>query len=198
MPSGFEIGPQSCATTRRFARDAAGLLIDLDFGDHRDVAVVAFVEDARDAAAAGDAGSRGARPAATAARPSSAAFAAACDDLVQPRVAQVAQPVRDRIGLHVRRDFVHEALVRERVLQARRRSQRPGEERRRDRVREHALARDRAGAAARAADAAGHVRRRGVAAVVERGRRARRRRRGANGAGSNPASKPVTTLPGAS
>ena len=62
-------------------------------------------------------------------------------DLDQPRIAQVPQPIRDRIGLHVRRDLVHERLVRERVLQTRRRSQRTGEERRRDRVRQHALAR---------------------------------------------------------
>src|SRR5439155_16772736 len=60
------------------------------------------------------------------------------------------------------------ALVREAVLQARRRTQRSGEEVRLDGVRQHTLAPDRAGAAALAADAARHVRRRGIAAVVER------------------------------
>ena len=46
-----------------------------------------------------------------------AVFAAARDGAGQPRVVQVTQPIGDRVGLHVRGDLVHEALVRERVLQ---------------------------------------------------------------------------------
>jgi hypothetical protein len=47
----------------------------------------------------------------------------------------MTQPVCDGIRFHRGGDLVHEALVGERVLEARRRSQRPGEEQRLDGVR---------------------------------------------------------------
>ena len=65
----------------------------------------------------------------------------------------------DRIGLHLRRDLVEEALLREGVLQPRGRTQRSGQKRRRHGMRQHALARDGAGAIVLAADAPGDVRR---------------------------------------
>ena len=77
------------------------------------------------------------------------------------------QPVLHRIRFHVRGDFVHEAFLRERILQARGRAQRTGEERRRHGMRQHALASDGAGAVVLAADAARDIRGHRVAAVVE-------------------------------
>jgi hypothetical protein len=55
-PSGFEIGPQSSAHTHRVTTDLPRVLIDVDLGDHRAVAVVALIEDTRDAAALGNSG----------------------------------------------------------------------------------------------------------------------------------------------
>ena len=95
--------------------------------------------------------------------------------VAQARIAQMAHAIFHRIGFDVRRQFVHEALVRERVLQARRRAQRAGPERRDDVVHEHAFALDRSGAFARAANVARHVRRHAVAVVVERRGRGRGR-----------------------
>ena len=66
----------------------------------------------------------------------------------------MAQPVRHRIGLHARREFVHEAFVRESVLQPRGRAQRPREERRTALCVSDALGPDRAGALRSAADLA--------------------------------------------
>ena len=76
MPSGFEIGPAVLRDDQPRDVYLPGVLIDVDLGDHRDVAVVAFVADAGDAAAADDAGRRRVRLAATAAPASCAAFAA--------------------------------------------------------------------------------------------------------------------------
>jgi len=39
------------------------------------------------------------------------------DDVLQTRVAEVPQAIRDRVGFDVRSDFVDERLVRESVLQ---------------------------------------------------------------------------------
>ena len=86
----------------------------------------------------------------------------------------MTQPVRHGVGLYVRRHFVDEAFVRERVLQPRRRPQRAGEEWRQHGVRQNALARDDARASRFAGHATSHVRRRGVAAVAELARRLRR------------------------
>ena len=88
----------------------------------------------------------------------------------------MAQPVGHRIRFDVRGHFVHEAFVRERVLQLRWRAQRTGEELRLGAPRNRPLARDGALAVALAADAAGDVRGR-IVRVVERRRRRRRRPR---------------------
>ena len=150
-------------------RDATVGLIDVDLRDQRAVAVVAFVEHARDAAAARarPVGRRSARGDGRVSQP--AAFAAALTTSMSRGSRRCRSAVLDGIGLHACGELVHERLVREGVLQPARRAQRAGEERRADGVRQHALALHRAGAATRAADAAGDVRRRGVAAVVERG-----------------------------
>ena len=52
MPSGFDTGPQSCATTKRVAVTDPDRDIHDDVGHHGDVAVVAFVKHAGDTAAA--------------------------------------------------------------------------------------------------------------------------------------------------
>ena len=107
------------------------------------------------------------------------------DDGPETRVAQVPQPILDRIGADRGRDLVHEALVRERVLQPLRRAQRTGEERRRTRcVSTRSLLHD-AAAAALGADAPGDVGRRGVGAVVEPPGGGGAGVRGANGCGWN-------------
>src|SRR5262249_45901686 len=71
------------------------------------------------------------------------------------------------IGLHACGDLVHETFLRERVLQASRRTQRSGEERRWDRMGEYTLAGDRARAVVCATDAAGHICRDSVLSVVK-------------------------------
>ena len=96
------------------------------------------------------------------------------------------QPVRTGIGLDVRRDLVHEALVRERVLQPRGERSGPVKNGEWTVVRKHALAADDTRAALRVAHAARHVRRRGVAAVVERRRGSGAGDRGVNGGGFKP------------
>ena len=122
MPSGFEIGPQSLAMTSRLTLIGAGVLVDVDVGDHRAVAVVALVQHAgecralRVTSAAGEARRGDGRGC-----PVRGFAAAALTTSFRRGSLQVAQPVLDRIGLHVRGDFVHEALVRERVLQPLRR-----------------------------------------------------------------------------
>src|SRR3954454_17568665 len=112
IPSGFEIGPESCATTKGVAwMDAAGGLIDVYFGDHGDVAVVAFVGDARHPASANHAAPRRVgfrRPPRVPPR----RLGRFRDYVLQPRVAEVAQAIRDRVGFHVRRGLVDERLVR--------------------------------------------------------------------------------------
>ena len=102
MPSGFEIGPQSCAHDETLHGDHAGVLVDLDLGDDCAVAVVAFVQHAGDAAAAHDAGPpRAARGDGRASH--SAVLAAAAHDRAETRIAQVPQPELDRVGLDAAR-----------------------------------------------------------------------------------------------
>ena len=79
----------------------------------------------------------------------------------------MAQTIRNRIRFHVGGHFVEEAFVGERVLQARWRPQRSGEERRLHGVREHALAGDDPGASGFAAGTACDVRRCSVRAVAK-------------------------------
>ena len=81
------------------------------------VAVVAFVHDARHAAPGRDAGPRGSGFRRRTRLPIRR-LGGRADDVFQPRIAEVPQPVRDRVGLDVRGDLVEEALVRERVLQS--------------------------------------------------------------------------------
>ena len=50
----------------------------------------------------------------------------------EARVIQMLETVFDRVGFHVGGHFVHEAFMRERVLQSLGRTQRAGEERRQD------------------------------------------------------------------
>ena len=52
-------------------------------------------------------------------------FAAAAIAAASPRVIQVPQPIRDRVGLHVRRGLVDEAVC-EGILQTLGRTQRSG------------------------------------------------------------------------
>src|SRR5260221_9929590 len=80
------------------------------------------------------------------------------------------EPIRDRIGLHMRRHFVHEALVREGVLQTSWGTERSRPEGRWHAVRQDTLARHRARTATAAAHTAGDVRRRRVVAVAKRRR----------------------------
>ncbi len=92
----------------------------------------------------------------------------------------------DGIGFDVRGNLVHEAFVREGILQTRGRAQRAGPEGRDDVVREDALALDGAGAAAAVFDAAGDIRGNRVAAVVEARAAAMAGSAARNGSGSKP------------
>src|SRR4030095_5606143 len=94
------------------ARDAnaSGLLIDVDLGDQRAITVVAFVETAGDAASARRSGAAGVRSRRGARLPGGPARGGA-HDLLETRIAQVPQSVRDRIRPDVRGDFVDERLV---------------------------------------------------------------------------------------
>src|SRR5207253_9870381 len=85
----------------------------------------------------------------------------------EPCVAQMPQPERDRVRIGARAKFVHKALMRESILDAQRRAQRPGKKWRRNRVGKYALASHRPRAVALAIHASGNVRRSGVAAVAE-------------------------------
>ena len=84
------------------------------------------------------------------------------------------QAVLHGILLRARRDLVEERLGRERVLQPRGRAQGTGEERREDRVHQHALARHGSRAVVLASDTARHVGGHRVVAIVEVGRIRRR------------------------
>ena len=184
--------------------DQARVLVHLDLRDHAAVAVVAFVQDAGDATAGHDSltGARARRRASVPARLGGRGR----QHLAQPRVAQMPQPVLHRIGIDTRRDFVQEGFVSERVLQASRRPQRPGEERGFNHVQQYPFAANGAGAAAHTAATPGHVRRHVVAAVfiLAGGRLGHDQgdegghwfARGAGSAASKPTREPVTTLPG--
>src|SRR5262245_1722979 len=81
--------------------NSAGRAVDLDLGDERAVAVVAFVQTARDAASARDARlTRGGARRRT--RLPVGRFRRGGDDFLQSRVADVTEAIRDRIGFHPR------------------------------------------------------------------------------------------------
>ena len=135
----------------------SGVLIDVDFRDHRDVAVVALVADAGDASAADALPVRAHVRTRGRARLPLRGLRGGAHASLRRGVTQMPKPIRDRIGLDLRRDLVQETLVRERVLQTLRSAQRPGEEGRSDAMRDDALAANDAGAVLRLADASGDV-----------------------------------------
>src|SRR5438105_4230731 len=82
-------------------------------------------------------------------------------------MAQMSEPICNGIGLDMRRHFIHEALVREGVLQTSWGPERSGPKGRRDAVRQDTLARHRPRTAAAAADTAGDVRWRRIVAIAK-------------------------------
>src|SRR5438270_13088237 len=79
----------------------------------------------------------------------------------------MAEPEGHRVGSGMYAEFVHEALVRKCVLNAQRRTQRAGEERRADCAGQNAFAADGSSTRAVSLNACGHVRGDGVAAVAQ-------------------------------
>ena len=88
-------------------------------------------------------------------------------DIDDPGLAQVPQPVCDRIGLRMRAEFVHETFVRERILKTQWRAQRSGKKRRLYGVSQDALTANASRASALAADASYHVGRHSVVAISQ-------------------------------
>src|SRR5216117_3422 len=80
--------------------DCSRVLMDLDFGYARAVPVIAFIKDARDTAAGGDAGLPNAGPRRRPAIPIRR-FRRGLHHLDQTRIAQMTEPVLDRVGLDV-------------------------------------------------------------------------------------------------
>src|SRR5439155_16043222 len=100
------------------------------------------------------------------------------DDIDEARIRQMAQTVLDGVRLQAGSDLIHEALMRECVLEAIGRAQPRGPQRTSHDPEEHALARDGAGAETHTVHATGDVRRDDVGAVaVSRWIVWRRRRR---------------------
>ena len=120
--------------------DLAGALVHLDLAHRPGVAVLALVLHRGEAAAGGDVALR--RRLRRVAQLPAGGLRRDLDHVAQPLVADVAEPERDGIGPRRRRELVDEALVGERVLDPRRRAERAGEERRVDRLRDHAGVRD--------------------------------------------------------
>src|SRR6266567_5356340 len=77
------------------------------------------------------------------------------------------KPKGDRVGLCRCTHFVHETLVSKGILDAQRRAQRPGEERRRHGMRHNTLAPNASGAATLPANTAGNVGWHGVRAIAK-------------------------------
>src|SRR5438876_327283 len=141
-------------------------LIDVDFGHHPRISVLAFVPHAGDPTAADDAGSPNAGSG-RGTRVPVGGLRRRFHDIDDPGIAQVTQPIGHGVGFHPGRDFVHERLVSEGVLEPLWRSQRSRPEEPFEAMREDALALDGAGAPARVTDAADNIRRGRVVAVVE-------------------------------
>src|SRR6185437_10518453 len=89
------------------------------------------------------------------------------DHTNHPLVAQMLEPIGDRILFNAGADFIHETLMGKGVLQTQGRTQGSGKERRNYGVGEHALTGDSARAAAFAADAAGDIGRHQVVAIAQ-------------------------------
>src|ERR1700756_1611156 len=73
----------------------------------------------------------------------------------------------DRVGLHMRTNFVHESFVRKSILQPQGRAERAGKERSRDRTHDHPLTSNGSCACTTISNATGQVRGDGVAAVAQ-------------------------------
>jgi len=149
------------------------ILIDLDLHHHCRIAVVSLIRHARHPPATHHAG---ALPPGIRRRPRIPLrrLRRRLHHLAQPWIAQMPHPVFPWIGLHLRRQFIHKRLMRERVLQARRRPQRPRPERRHDVMHQHPLACYRTRILTRSPNLSGHIRRHPVAVVIEPGRCRRR------------------------
>src|SRR5580765_3238137 len=85
----------------------------------------------------------------------------------EPRVTQVLQPEGDRVLLGARAELIHKAFMRESILDAQRRAQRPGKKWRCNCMSQDALTPHGPRAVALAVHASGNVRRSGIAAVAE-------------------------------
>ena len=171
-PSGFEIGPQSTATTKRVGRTTPVSRFTVDFGDQRRIAVPAFVIDAGNAASADHAAVRGTRRGRRARLPVRR-LCRRLDHADDPRVLQDAAAGTPPDPLSpAAHKLVHEAFVGERVLYAQRRTQRPGEEWRSHRMREGAFTANGASASAGAIDAPGEIGGHGVALIAKLARAA--------------------------
>src|SRR5262249_46984215 len=85
----------------------ARVLIDLDFGDHRAVSVVALIQYTRNAAARSNTGPAHAGPGWRSSLPVRG-LRCGFHDFDQSRIAQVAQAILDWICLRHRGDLVHE------------------------------------------------------------------------------------------
>src|SRR4030095_1312043 len=97
--------------------DLAAVLIHGDVGYDRDIAVVPFVAGAGDATTCDRARASAVWSRRRASLPIGG-FGGGAHGSTESRVIEVLQPVLDRVRLHMRRHFVHEAFMRERILQA--------------------------------------------------------------------------------